>query len=48
MRTPRAGDAHSGAVVSNAFTGLRMGANYAWPRGVTWLMQNKILPAPRE
>ena len=38
-------DAETGAVVSNAFTGLRMGANYAWPRGVKWLMNNKILSA---
>jgi hypothetical protein len=38
-------DAQSGAVISNDFTGLRMGANYAWPRGVKWLMENKILPA---
>ncbi|HKA74227.1 MAG TPA: DUF3280 domain-containing protein [Xanthobacteraceae bacterium] len=40
-------DAESGAVVSNNFTGLRMGANYAWPRGVKWLMDNRILSAPR-
>jgi hypothetical protein len=40
-------DARSGAVISNDFTGLRMGANYAWPRGVKWLMENKILAAPR-
>lgn len=38
-------DAQSGAVVSNEFTGLRMGANYAWPRGVKWLMDNRILAA---
>jgi Protein of unknown function (DUF2380) len=37
----------TGAVVSNNFTGLRMGANYAWPRGVKWLMDNKILSPPR-
>ncbi len=36
-------DAATGTVVSNDFTGLRMGANYAWPRGVKWLMTNKIL-----
>jgi Protein of unknown function (DUF2380) len=36
-------DAQTGAVVSNNFTGLRMGANYAWPRGVKWLMENRIL-----
>jgi hypothetical protein len=38
-------DARTGAAISNDFTGLRMGANYAWPRGVKWLMENKILPA---
>jgi hypothetical protein len=38
-------DAQSGAVVSNDFTGLRMGANYAWSRGVKWLMTNRILSA---
>jgi hypothetical protein len=30
--------------VSNNFSGLRMGANYAWPRAVTWVMSSKILP----
>ena len=40
-------DTRTGAVVSNVFTGLRMGANYAWPRGVKWLMDNRILSAPR-
>jgi hypothetical protein len=40
-------DTQTGAVVSNAFTGLRMGANYAWPRGVKWLMDNRILSAQR-
>lgn len=39
-------DTRTGAVVSNVFTGLRMGANYSWPRGVKWLMDNKILAAP--
>ena len=38
-------NAETGAVVSNAFTGLRMGANYAWPRGVKSLMTNSILAA---
>jgi hypothetical protein len=33
----------TGAIVSNAFTGLRMGANYSWPRGVKWLVNNRIL-----
>lgn len=40
-------DTASGAVVSNASTGLRMGANYSWPRGVKWLMNNRILSAQR-
>jgi hypothetical protein len=36
-------DARSGAIVENAFSGLRMGANYAWPRGARSLVKNKIL-----
>jgi len=40
-------DAGSGTVVLNTSTGLRMGANYSWPRGVKWLMDNRILPAQR-
>jgi hypothetical protein len=36
-------DTRTGEVLSNAFTGLRMGANYSWPRGVKWLMTNRIL-----
>ena len=40
-------DTLTGAVVSNASTGLRMGANYSWPRGVKWLMDNRLLPAQR-
>jgi hypothetical protein len=40
-------DTQTGAVVSNASTGLRMGANYSWPRGVKWLMDNRILSAQR-
>jgi hypothetical protein len=40
-------DTRTGAVVSNASTGLRMGANYSWPRGVKWLMDNRILSAQR-
>lgn len=38
-------DAVTGAIVSDNYTNLRMGANYAWPRGVKWLMDNKLLPA---
>ena len=40
-------DAESGTAVSSAFTGLRMGTNDSWPRGVKWLMNNRILPAQR-
>jgi hypothetical protein len=36
-------DTRTGAIVSNAFTGLRMGANYSWPRGVKSLMNERIL-----
>jgi Protein of unknown function (DUF2380) len=36
-------DARTGAVLSNTFSGLRMGANYAWPRAVTSVLDNKIL-----
>ncbi len=36
-------DTRTGAVLTNDFTGLRMGANYAWPRGVRWLMDNRFL-----
>jgi hypothetical protein len=36
-------DARTSASISNYYTNLRMGANYAWPRGVTWLMKNQIL-----
>lgn len=40
-------DAQTNEIVSNDFTGLRMGANYAWPRGVKSLMNTKILSAQR-
>jgi Protein of unknown function (DUF2380) len=36
-------DTNTGAILSNAFSGLRMGANYAWPRAVASLIDNKIL-----
>jgi len=38
-------DTRTGAAVSNVFTGLRMGANYSWPRGVKSLLNDKILIA---
>jgi hypothetical protein len=40
-------DTQTGEILSNDFTGLRMGANYSWPRGVKWLMNNRILSAQR-
>jgi hypothetical protein len=36
-------DASTGAILHNAFSGLRMGANYSWPHAVTSLIDNKIL-----
>lgn len=38
-------DATTGEPAASYYTSLRMGANYAWPRGVTWLMKNRILLA---
>jgi len=36
-------DVETGKAVSQGFTDLRMGANYAWPRSVKWVMKNRIL-----
>jgi len=36
-------DAHSGAMIDVEQTGLRAGANYAWPRGAKWLIERKLL-----
>jgi len=36
-------DTHGGTEISTSYTNLRMGANYAWPRGVKWLMENQVL-----
>ena len=36
-------DARTGAPVATGYTGLRMGANYAWPRGAKWLMEKRVL-----
>jgi hypothetical protein len=36
-------DAESGKVIASYGTGLRMGADYSWPRGVRWLMQKRLL-----
>ena len=38
-------DSLSGEILANDFTGLRMGANYSWPRGVKWLLDKGILSA---
>jgi uncharacterized protein DUF2380 len=36
-------DANTGAPVTVGYTGLRMGANYSWPRGTKWLMERRVL-----
>jgi hypothetical protein len=36
-------DSKTGVMLSNAFSGLRMGANYAWPRAVASLIDDKVL-----
>lgn len=36
-------DVETGKPVAQGFTDLRMGANYAWPRSVKWVMNNRIL-----
>ena len=41
----RVSDAQTGAVVSSFTTGLRMGADYSWPRGARWLVKNRMLAA---
>jgi Protein of unknown function (DUF2380) len=41
--TLRIRDVHNGADVKTYSTGLRMGADYSWVRGVTWLMKNRVL-----
>lgn len=40
----RVTDVDSGKVLASDFTGLRMGANYSWPRGVKSLVTNSTLP----
>ena len=39
-------DADTGAPVAAGYTGLRMGANYSWPRGAKWLMEKRVLANP--
>jgi hypothetical protein len=36
-------DAATGSPVAVGYTGLRMGANYAWPRGAKWLMEKRVV-----
>jgi hypothetical protein len=36
-------DAETGAPVALGYSGLRMGANYSWPRGAKWLMERRVL-----
>jgi hypothetical protein len=36
-------DVETGTPVSVGYTGLRMGANYAWPRGAKWLMEKRVV-----
>ena len=36
-------DAHTGAVVSNGESGLRMGADYSWSRGAAELVKDRLL-----
>lgn len=35
-------DAGSGAPVAVGYSGLRLGANYSWPRGAKWVMEKRI------
>jgi len=36
-------DAGTGVRVAGGYTGLRMGANYSWPRGAKWLMERRVM-----
>lgn len=36
-------DSDTGTPVAFGYTGLRMGANYAWPRGAKWLMEKRVM-----
>ena len=36
-------DAHTGAIVAGADSGLRMGANYSWSRGAARLIRDQLL-----
>lgn len=43
----RVTDAHTGEPILTGFTDLRLGANYAWPRSVKWLMKTRVLALPK-
>lgn len=45
--TFRLRDAKTGAAVDVEQTDLRIGANYSWNRGATWLIQRKLLDKPQ-
>jgi Protein of unknown function (DUF2380) len=36
-------DTGTGTPVAVGYTGLRMGANHAWPRGARWLMERRVM-----
>lgn len=36
-------DAGTGTPVTAGYSGLRMGANYSWPRGAKWLMERRVM-----
>jgi hypothetical protein len=39
-------DSRTGDVILAQDSGLRMGANYSWPRGATALIRNSLLNSP--
>ena len=36
-------DTATGSPLAVGYTGLRMGANYSWPRGAKWLMERRVV-----
>lgn len=40
-------DVRTGALLRSGTTDLRMGANYSWARGASWLVRNRLLVAAR-
>ena len=36
-------DSDTGTPVAFGYTGLWMGANYAWPRSAKWLMEQRVM-----